>query len=59
MKAPSVAPITAIQVFAEIAGVAGAAGAGRLAAALTVGWSVLMEASSRLQRQDALDGRFR
>src|SRR3954447_6433635 len=49
MKAPSVAPITAIQVLAETAGTAGAAiAAGILAgqAVLTVGWSVLMEASS-------------
>src|ERR1700755_278236 len=58
MNAPSVAPITAIQVLADTAGVAGAAAeVGRLAAeaALRVGWSVLMEASSRLRRQDALD----
>ena len=53
MNAPSVAPITAIQVLVDvlvdIVGAAGAeAGAGRLAAesALMVGWSVLMEASS-------------
>src|SRR5437763_10123217 len=43
MKAPSVAPITAIQVLADTAGVAGAAaGAGMLAAEvpLKAGWSV-------------------
>src|SRR5438067_331341 len=45
MKAPSVAPITAIQVLVETAGVAGAATAGMLAteAAFRAGWSVLME----------------
>src|SRR6478752_271330 len=45
MKAPSVAPITAIQVLVEIAGVAGAAGAGMLVteAAFRAGRSVLMK----------------
>ncbi|MGY4467038.1 hypothetical protein ACVWWK_002720 [Bradyrhizobium sp. LB9.1b] len=45
MKAPSVAPITAIQVLAETAGVAGAARAGMPAAeaAFRAGWRVLME----------------
>src|SRR3954451_20132370 len=45
MKAPSVAPITAIQVLVETTGVAAAAGAGRLAAeaAFRAGWSVLMK----------------
>src|ERR1700747_557204 len=58
MNAPGVAPLTAIRVFAETAGVAGAAGAGMLAAeaAVRVGCSALMEASSRLRRQDALGG---
>src|SRR3569832_541805 len=42
MKAPSVAPITAIQVLADTAGAAGAAGAERPTAATTVGCSVLM-----------------
>src|SRR5438270_5844619 len=45
MKAPSVAPITAVQVLVETAGVAAAAGAGRLVAeaAFRAGWSVLMK----------------
>src|SRR3982750_2009681 len=45
MKAPSVAPITAIQVLVETTGVADAAGAGMLAAeaAFRAGWSVLMK----------------
>src|SRR5690242_10004046 len=42
MKAPSVAPMTAIQVFADTAGAAGAAEADSSLAALTVGCSVLM-----------------
>src|ERR1700716_773969 len=52
MKAPSVAPITAIQVFAEIAGVAGVAGilAPLMSAetALTVSWNVVMAVPSCL-----------
>jgi len=62
MKAPSVAPITAIQVLVDTAGVMVAATeAGILAAeaALTVVWSVLMEASSRLRRQDGSGSSFR
>src|SRR6478735_6473268 len=45
MKAPSVAPITAIQVLVETAGAAGAAGAGMLVteAAFRAGRSVLMK----------------
>ena len=56
MKAPSVAPITAIQVFAEIAGVAAAGAAFNspvlaAEAALMVGWSVVMR--SPLARAEA------
>src|SRR3954447_2183807 len=45
MKAPSVEPITAIQVLGETTGVAITAGAGRLVAevAFRAGWSVLMK----------------
>src|SRR5712691_5374423 len=48
MKAPSVAPATAIQVFAETAGAAGApaSGAGSSAAALKVGWSAVIGISA-------------
>jgi hypothetical protein len=51
MKAPSVAPITAIQVFAEIAGVAAVGAAFNspvlaAEAALMVGWSAVMSVSS-------------
>src|ERR1700742_1455219 len=48
MKAPSVAPATAIQVLAETAGVALVLGAGRLAAeaALIAGLSVVIGGSS-------------
>jgi hypothetical protein len=53
MKAPSVAPMTAIQVFAEIAGVAGAIGVvgaliSEAEAALKAGWSAVIGISSRL-----------
>src|SRR6267154_3200121 len=69
MKAPSVAPNTAIQVFAETvftetagavraAGLAGARSAS-CAAALRVGWSAVIGLSSCLQRQDALGLGFR
>src|SRR5882757_3218078 len=59
MKAPRVAPNTAIQVFAGTAGAvcaarSAAARLAKVAEALMVGWSVLMEISSCLQRQDAL-----
>ena len=56
MKAPSVAPNTAIQAFAETAGAAAAAGARSarwVDAALRVGWSAVIGVSSCLQRQDA------
>ena len=58
MNAPSVAPITAIQVFVGIAGAAGAAGVGR-AVESAVGWSVVIGVFSRLPKHDALGGRFR
>src|SRR4051795_13622539 len=66
MKAPRVAPSTAIQVLAEtvLAETAGAAEAALAcawsaprrvdAAALMVGWSAVIGVSSCLQRQDAL-----
>src|SRR5258706_573033 len=59
MKAPSVAPPTAIQVFAETAGAA--MGCGRSAgkeAALIVGWSGVMAISSRFRGRRVGNGRF-
>jgi hypothetical protein len=62
MKAPSVAPITAIQVFAEIAGVAAVGAAFNspvvaAEAALMVGWKRGHVGLLLLgQRQDALGG---
>jgi len=66
MKAPSVAPNTASQVFAVTAVAAGAAGlvsgcSGLRAAdpASTVVWSAVMEVSSWCERENALGGDVR
>src|ERR1700730_18300098 len=56
MKAPRVAPITAIQVFVETAGMAGAAAGGPRSLAGTasrVGCRVVMVVSSSHEREDS------
>src|SRR5882757_7495400 len=55
MKAPRLAPITAIQVFTETAGAVGALRSAALAV-LSVGWSAVIGVFLNLRVQDALGG---